>query len=185
MGERLEKFIKNNRKEFDALEVPELLWENLEKELNRAEKARPIQDRVIKLKVLFRIAAGIAIVLAAGICFLSYQKKKGLEISNINPELARQQVHYASIIKERRNELKEIKKEEPQLYQEFSSEIKKLDANYQKLKKDLETSPNQEETLKAMIRNLKVQAQVLHQQLEIFEQVEQLKKDEYNENKDI
>jgi hypothetical protein len=41
---------------------------------------------------------------------------------------------------------------------------------------DLATSPNQERVLRAMIRNLQIQTEVLNQQLDVIEQFNEFKK---------
>jgi hypothetical protein len=58
-----------------------------------------------------------------------------------------------------------------------------MDANYKKLNTDLATSPNQERVLRAMIRNLQIQTEVLNQQLSVIEQFNQSKKDQQNGTK--
>jgi len=60
-----------------------------------------------------------------------------------------------------------------------------MDSTYKKLSKELLTSPNQEYVLRAMIRNLEIQTQVLNQQLYVIEQYNQMKKDPNNDTKDI
>ncbi len=140
---------------------------------------------IVKLSLVLSIAASLLILLSAGLLFFNYQKKEAVDISNISPELASQQVHYASMIEVKRSELKRIEKGDPQLYNEFSTEIKKMDASYQRLQKDLPGSPNQEETVKAMIRNLQVQIEVLNQQLNIIQQIKQIKKEQKNETQSI
>jgi hypothetical protein len=60
-----------------------------------------------------------------------------------------------------------------------------MQANYKKLSTDLATSPNQERVLRAMIRNLQVQSEVLNQQLSVIEQFNQSKKQQQNGTKDI
>ncbi len=52
-----------------------------------------------------------------------------------------------------------------------------MEASYKKLKHDLATSPNQERVLRAMIRNLQIQAEVLDQQLQVIEQFKEIKKE--------
>jgi predicted transcriptional regulator len=178
MSERLENFIRNNRKQFNEFEAPEGLWDKIEQDLDEQARIRPLNR--LKSGLLLKIAAMIVVVLTSGLLFFQYQKKEATDLSNINPELAKQQYHYASLIKEKRNELKEIEKQDPHLYREFSSEIKAMDENYQRLKKDLKTSPNQEETVRAMVKNLQIQIQVLNQQLQIIEQVSEFKKGEKN-----
>ncbi|WP_423148735.1 hypothetical protein [Rubrolithibacter danxiaensis] len=184
MSERLENFIRNNKRDFDEFEPPADLWNKIEEKLNDSIEIQPKHERVIKLSSLIKVAAMLLIVLTAGFIFFNYEKKQAIEISNIDPKLAKQQMHYASLIQQKRQEIQQIEKEDPQLFKEFSSEIKSMDVNYQKLKNDLSTSPNQEETVKAMIRNLQIQLQVLNQQLKIIEQVNQLKQSK-NETQSI
>src|SRR5690606_10830329 len=107
------------------------------------------------------------------------------DLHKIDPRLAKQQLHYAALIEIKRSELKQIEKEEPRLYSEFSSEIRKMDESYQKLRKDLPASPNQEETVKAMIRNLQIQTELLNQQLNIIQQINKVKKENQDEAQHI
>jgi hypothetical protein len=94
-------------------------------------------------------------------------------------------VHYASLVETKLTELKSASKNDPQLYKEFSAEIAKMDSTYKKLNNDLVTSPNQERVLRAMIRNLQIQTEVLTQQLNVIEQFNQMKKEQKNETKNI
>jgi len=89
------------------------------------------------------------------------------------------------LIATQRTELKTIAKSDPQLYKEFSAEIAKMDSTYKKLNNDLATSPDQEAVLRAMIRNLQIQTEVLNQQLNVIEQFNEFKNPKKNETKDI
>jgi len=60
-----------------------------------------------------------------------------------------------------------------------------MDSTYKELKDDLKDSPNQERVLRAMIKNLQIQTQVLNQQLNVIEQLNQQKKEENNDTKNI
>lgn len=186
MSERLENFIRNNRKELDQFEAPENLWQQIELQLNTKDKEQAKKKlRIKRFQILIRVAAVVIIVLFAGLILFRHERQEASNLANINPHLARQQVYYASLIEEKQNELKQIGKNDPKLYHEFSSEIKKMDENYQKLKNDLPSSPNREKTVKAMIRNLQIQIEVLNQQLEIIDQVNQLKKEQQHDTQSI
>lgn len=190
MKDKVENFIRDNKKEFNLFEPPIDLWERIENELDEKKigMLKTIANRksgLMRLGFLFKLAAAIIPLLFIGIWFYQYQIKHSSDLSNIDPQLAEQQIHYASLIELKRAELKLIEKEEPKLYQEFSEEIKKMDAGFQKLKKDLPGSPNQEETVKAMIRNLRFQIDLLNQQLNIIQQINQLKKEQNNETQNI
>jgi len=189
MSKRLENFIKNNREEFDDLEPDAGIWARIEKELPAQEGAlKKRETKTFSLGFVLRVAAAVIIVM--GVSFLIFLRSTGnantgVDLAAINPEYARQQVQYTSLIESKRTELKQIAKTDPQLYAEFSSEIAKMDSTYKKLDSDLANSPNQELVLRAMIRNLQVQTEVLNQQLSVIEQYNQMKKDQKNETKDI
>lgn len=190
MKERLESFVRDNKKDFDQFEPPAGLWDRIEKQLDGKKIGMQVEDglkkeKVVRVSFLLKVAATIIPLLFAGLWLYQYQVRQSTELSNIDPKLAKQQIHYSSLIELKRSELKRIENEEPQLYKEFSSEIKKMDLNYQKLKNELPASPNQEETVKAMIQNLQIQTELLNQQLQIIQQINQIKKDNEYGNQDI
>ncbi len=186
MNDRLENFIRDNKKEIDQFDPPASLWDKIEKQLDEKRISGPVKkEKVVRLSFLLKIAAAIVIVLGVGLWGYQYQKKEVMDLSNIDPQLAKQQVHYAALIETKRSELKQIEKEEPQLFSEFSAEIRKMDANYQKLKSDLPGSPNQEETVRAMIQNLQIQTELLNQQLNVIQQINKVKREQKNETQQI
>ncbi len=178
MSKRLEEFIKNNREEFDDLEPNANLWSRIEQQLPAAgfpdEKKTKREAKTFTLGFVLRVAAMIILVMGLGFMFylhsLHNNAKPAVDLAAINPEYARQQIHYASLVETKRTEVKAIAKSDPQLYQAFSAEIAKMDSTYKKLNHDLATSPNQERVLRAMIRNLQIQTEVLNQQLQVIEQ---------------
>ncbi|MDB5032543.1 hypothetical protein [Mucilaginibacter sp.] len=182
MSKRLEDFIINNREEFDDLEPGANLWSKIDKKI----PAQKLTAKTFSFAFVLRVAASVIVIM--GVCFGAYlynQKKQTISLAAINPEYAKQQVHYASMIANQRSELKTIAKSDPQLYKEFTTEIAKMDSTYKKLNKDLATSPNQEAVLRAMIRNLQVQTEVLNQQLNVIEQFNEFKNQQKNEVKNI
>jgi hypothetical protein len=185
MSKRLEDFIQNNREEFDDLEPRANLWGRIEHELPQQFTAQKREAKTFSLGFVLRVAA--MLILIMGACFVTYiyqQKRQTINLAAINPEYAKQQMHYASLVASKRNELKVIAKSDPQLYKEFSADIAKMDSTYKKLNNDLATSPDQEKVLHAMIRNLQIQTEVLNQQLSVIEQFNDFK-NQKNEIKDI
>jgi hypothetical protein len=188
MSKRLEDFIKANKEEFDDLEPKADIWSRIEQQLpaQEIEVPKKREAKTFSLGFVLRVAA--AVILVMGVSFLFYLRSEtntSVDLAAINPEYAKQQVHYASLVEPKRTELRTIAKSDPQLYKEFSSELAKMDSTYKKLNKDLATSPNQELVLQAMIHNLQIQTEVLNQQLGVLEQYNQMKKDQKNGTKDI
>lgn len=191
MSKRLEDFMSSNRDEFDELEPRADIWNNIAKELDTWHEGQQLpkkrEAKTFSLGFVLKVAASVIVVMGLGFgLYLRNQKTAdGVNLADINPTYAKQQVHYASVIEGQRTRLKLVAKFDPELYKEFNAELIKMDANYKKLNIDLATSPNQERVLRAMIRNLQIQTEVLNQQLSVIEQFNQSKKDQQHENKDI
>ncbi|QJD96707.1 anti-sigma factor [Mucilaginibacter robiniae] len=186
MSKRLEDFIQANREAFDDLEPRPDLWSRIEQQLPAEPEPMPKREaKTFTLGFVLRVAAIIIIVMGIGFTiYLRTQTTKGVDLAAINPEYAKQQVQYASLVQAKRTELRVLAQNDPQLYQEFSHDIAKMDSAYRKLNHDLATSPNQERVLRAMIRNLQIQTEVLNQQLQAIEQFNQFK-NQQNETKNI
>ena len=191
MSKRFEDFMHDNNEEFNEIEPSADLWGKIEAQLNfldqEQEQPKKREAKTFSLGFVLKVAASVIIVMGIGfgIYIQSQKGTKGVDLAAINPEYAQQQVRYASLVETKLTELKSASKNDPQLYKEFSAEIAKMDSTYKKLNNDLATSPNQERVLRAMIRNLQIQTEVLTQQLNVIEQFNQMKKEQNNETKDI
>lgn len=185
MIDKLSRFVIKNREEFDEFEVPAEVWSKIEGRLNASIPKKSLNDRVIRVGFLLKIAATVIVVSSFGLFFWFHSVKPTAEVADFDPVLAKQQVHYASLIELKRNEIETFKNEDPDLYKEFSSEISKMESNYKKLQIDLINSPNPEETVKAMIRNLQIQTEVLSQQLNIIQQIKKVKQQQKDETQSI
>lgn len=184
MSMRLEEFVKTNREEFNDLEPSPDLWNRIERELpTQPGRQKKNEKRSFSLGFVLRVAAIVIVVM--GVSFVIYLRSNNNKVNyaNINPVYAQQQIHYTALIANKRTELKNVSQSDPQLYKEFSAETAKMDSAYRKLNNDLVTSPNPELVLRAMIRNLEIQTEVLNQQLNVIEQYNQMKKQ--NESKNI
>jgi hypothetical protein len=187
MSKRLEDFIKANREEFDEIEPSADLWARIEKHLPPVgEEPEKRQAKTFSLWFVMRVAATVVLVMGLGFAlYIRNEKKPAIDFAAINPVYARQQVQYTSLIQTKRSELKSVSKSDPELYKEFSAQIAQMDATYKELNSELITSPNQERVLRAMIRNLKIQADVLNQQLKVLEEMKEMKNGKNNEIKAI
>lgn len=63
MSNRLEKFVKNNRKDFDAFEPGPVVWHNIQQQLNNQPKKKGVY---ISMRVL-RWSAAASIIVAMGV----------------------------------------------------------------------------------------------------------------------
>ncbi len=120
MSKRLEDLIRANKEEFDDLEPRMELWDRIEKQLPAevVELPKKKEARTFSLGFVMRVAAMIIVVMGVSFAlYLRSQKAAGVDLAAINPEYAKKQVQYASLIKTKRSELKEQTKSDPQLYE--------------------------------------------------------------------
>ena len=192
MSNKLEKFIQDNREAFDSDEPRPQLWKKLRAELENENK----DDRVFHLSFLRWTAAAAVVIMIVGMFYylnrqqipetvagVTRETQQSDELlSQVDPAYAKQVYHFTQLIELKRNELKQIEKEQPVLYGQFVQDIRKLDSSYQALRADLPANPDPEVLLEAMIQNLRLQADLLNQQLTIIKEIKQSKKDGHEKN---
>ena len=203
MSKSLDQFIRDNRNQFDIDEPGEQVWEKLEKQLseeNRANQKQTPKGRKTILFTIFRWSAAAAIIILAGIgifSLLNIRSNNNLVqqpaktdtpaindpiLKEINPGYAKEVYQFTQLIEGKQNELKEIEKVNPNLYKKFVADITKLDSSYKALKKELPENPNREQLLEAMIENLRLQTEILNQQLSIINQIKASKSNDNESN---
>jgi len=191
MGTRLEQFIQDNRDEFDSDEPGEQVWKKLAEKIPNGKIQEPKKSKIIMLKWL-RWSAAAAVLVLAGLGDYSLFNDRTTPshetaqhsvttdtpaaesdpiLKEINPTYAKEVYHFTQLIELKQNELKEIEKEHPNLYKKFVSDIDKLDSSYNALKTELPVNPNREQLLEAMIENLRLQTEILNQQLSIINEI--------------
>ena len=175
MDDRLKHFIDNHRDEFDIYEPPPSIWKGIEEEFFPGGRLLSSFFPVLK------VAAVIAVLLT--VSFLAVRQLMTLVepeeriVNNINPDAARQQAQYISLIEVKRSELRELQRTEPDLYAEFAKEVENLEASYFNLKSELAAAPDQALVLEAMVQNLRHQIELLNRQLQIINIIEKAKKE--------
>jgi len=183
MSNRLEKFIQDNREAFDSDEPRQQLWRNLQEQIGESKK----DERVLHLNFLrWTAAAAVAIMVLGMFLYVHHtpdiptvadvDKPVGpvtpdQVLNELNPSYAQEVYHFTQLIELKQNELKQIEKEHPELYHQFVRDINKLDSSYQALKMELPRNANRELLLEAMIQNLKLQSNLLNQQLFIIKKI--------------
>jgi len=186
MSNKLKNFIGDNRKAFDDEMPSDKVWENIEASFTEKKKQRVVITPFYK----WSMAAAAMLVIALGIYF-AYNKKPETpavavtaepDINKLAPEYASQMNQFVKMIDTKQEELKVIAKEQPELYQQFTTAINQLDSSYNSLKNQLSATPNREMLLEAMIQNLQLQLNVLNQQLNIINQIKESKKYYHEKN---
>ena len=179
MSNKLKKFIWDKRAAFDD-EIPSgKVWENIEASFSVQKKKKSILTPLYK----WSMAAVAMLIIASGVYFI-VNKNAGDAIvvasepgiNKMAPEYALQMNQFVKMIDTKQQELKTLAKEQPELYQKFTTAINQLDSSYNTLKNQLGSTPNTDMLLEAMIQNLQLQLNVLNQQLNIINQIKESKK---------
>jgi hypothetical protein len=193
MSNKLEQFIRDNREEFDSEEPRPQLWKKLQAEMEPRKK----NDNVRHLSFLrWTAVAAIFVMLLGMFYFMNRQNKQDTIVENkigippgdaklldqVNPAYAKEVYHFTQLIELKQNELKQIEKEHPELYTQFVKDIKRLDSSYQALRAELPANPDPEALLQAMLQNLRLQADLLNEQITIIKQIKKSKKDSHEKN---
>lgn len=179
MEKRLKDFINDNKEQFDDQQIPWGLWSNISEALDKnsqhqdgEERAETVPVRTLKKAIprrLLKIAASIALLIIAGTSIYFYGKKQGYEdYARINPELAATQGSYQVMVNQKKDSVAFFSSRNPDLEAEFVETLTQMEKNYEALKAELPSSPNQERILEAMILNLQAQTAVLNQQMIIL-----------------
>ncbi|WP_253248949.1 hypothetical protein [Pedobacter sp. AJM] len=171
MNNRLETFVKENRRSFDMMEPSPALWAKIEQKLDQKKEKKPV-----KLYLWMSVAAAIVVVFSLGWFYAGKMQSGEIEIADVNTVYAKKEVQFAGLIVEKKDSLAIFAAANPELYKKFTADLRKLDEEYERLKNELPASPNQTFVVKAMVKNREIQLQLLKQQLLIINQVDDYKK---------
>ncbi|MEM6263887.1 MAG: hypothetical protein AAGI38_15340 [Bacteroidota bacterium] len=176
MKGKLEKHIETHKSELDIYEPSPHIWQGIDQELR---PVRPLYQRIS------RIAAVIALL--AGTTFGVYHVQQALSMSSDSPvatasheqhypqELREIEAFYTSEIENRRAMLTDYRQSGIELDDSFDADLERLKVLYGELQQELVEGEDKEQIVKAMISNLRMQMEVLQQQLSILKQIQSMK----------
>ena len=193
MSTPLERFIRNHRDDFDTDQPDPQLWKRLENKMH----SKPKSGSLFFMSASKWIAAASFLLISGLVIIYLLNKPVNNEgakpvaggntidqqelIADINPRYAKELYHFTQLIELKQHELNQIREDEPELYKKFLDDITRLDSSYNNLQNLLPVNPNREQLLEAMIQNLRLQTDLLNQQLLIIQKIKQLKTNQ-NEN---
>jgi hypothetical protein len=172
--DRLERFVRDNREGFDAFLPQDSLWDRIEKQIPAQSQPYLTKNarRLSSPYFDWRIAAGILVVLGAGFLFFlneQYGVTRDPGMALNVPAYAKEFNQYNLAIDAKRDEIVKLAKDNPELYRNFSADLKGLEISYRNLKSDLGSAPNKDALVEAMIQNLQLQMELLNQQIIILQ----------------
>lgn len=168
MEDRFEKFIRDNREDFDFREPDPRLWKKIESGI------RP--RRIINWKTIVSRAAVVLIIFAASYWVHDLIENKGRIVAGkrsqekpagqiIIPELQEAELYYSGLISEKLEEVKPILASCPGVEEELNTDMSELDSLYSSLKADLKDNVANQEVIEAIIENYRLRIAILEELL--------------------
>ncbi len=184
--DNLEKFIIENRDEFDDLVPSPGVWQKIGQ--NQTKKID-----INWTRILVRAAAVIVIFVSSYIFFdyITKDNSKPMlaetEVSDPEDirtyqELMEAEYYYTSMIEQRKEEFIQLSGNNASLRKEINIELTELDKIFRELKEDLKDNADNEEVVVAMIQNYRLKLEILEEILLQLKPANKNTKDYENES---
>ena len=163
--DKLEKFVIDNRDDFDDLEPNPAIWDKI-------QKKEPKKLELNWTKILVR-AAAVVVIFVSSYIFIDYINKQNTdpgfaETETMDPEdaliyqdLREAEFYYSSMIEQRKEEFYNMAGND--LRKEINVELTELDNVFRELKEDLKDNADNEEVVVAMIQNYRLKLEILEE----------------------
>jgi hypothetical protein len=168
MEDRFEKFIRENREEFDFREPDPLVWNKIESGIRPRHGIgwKTIISRAAVVFLIFTASYMVHELIDNGGHILAgkrSQEKSAKKI--IIPELQEAELYYSGLVSERLEEVKPILASCPGVEKELNSDMSELDSLYTALKADLNDNIANQEVIEAIIENYRLRIAILEELL--------------------
>ena len=174
--DQIDQIFENMKDEFD-IEMPNIGHEErfLSKLKSKDVKIVEAKGKTFKLwKPLLAVAA--TVVICFGLFTVLNQQPEVKDLASVSPEMSKTQDFFTTTIQtELINLNKERTPETQSLIDDAMKQLKVLEADYEKLKKDLTESGDDKRVIYAMISNFQSRIDVLQNVMERIEDVKSLK----------
>lgn len=160
--DNLERFITENRHNFDRLHPPGRLWNRIRKASGTGINYRPYRFTAAAL-----IATAVLLTGVFGIIF----RASGFREEKAAALYAGEAVfYYRSQFKNLYNQAKPFLNSQPELEKELGYDMQKLDSILSEIRKDLKDNVANAEVVEAMIRNYRTRVMILEEMLRIIKE---------------
>jgi hypothetical protein len=163
--DKLEKFIKDNRKALNAYEPDPAIWDNIRKPGRYS--VRKIFNRAAMIIILIGTTIGITL-LAGKVINLPGQTK----MANDNSELKETELFYNNKLNILMEEAQPFLTANPDIERELMIDINLLDSICMDIKEDLKDNISNQEVIEALILNFRIKVEILEEMLEILDSQE-------------
>lgn len=166
MNDPLEKFIQQNRGEFDEKQPSDRVWNKIYRELNRGSKP--------SLNWLWKAAAILFFLTSS---FMFYKLKfddqvdtMAMSKKQLNEDFKTVESYYVQKISEKKELIYDFEENSANVDGVFEQDLQKLEAMYEVLKDELRENPSKK-VVDALILNLLIRVDILNAQLQELEDI--------------
>lgn len=179
MQDRLEKFIRENRKSFEDADPPKKIWISVDKHLSGNKDAK-----VFRIAPLLKVAAIAILFMGIGAIggnylFSSNPSESPLAFQELKKEYAEAEIWYVSQINYKLESIKGTPAEKQLL-----KDLEDLDKDFKLMKAELGKDISNEQVISAIIENYRTRINILEKVLNRMNQIDN-KKLQKNEGKSM
>lgn len=164
--DKLEKFMMENREDFDVFEPKEELWDGIQQSITPVRK---LNWKTIAL----RVAAVVVIFIASYFFHDLTQQNSNNQMAEENMEQPNEQMQmlmeaelfYTSQINTAQEEFIMLSGDNKELIADIKYDLSELDKVFDELKNDLKENGDNQEVIEAMIQNYRIKLQILNEML--------------------
>jgi hypothetical protein len=204
MENEFEKYLQQNRDRFEKGSPSPRVWEKLQRDLIEHQTRR---HRVIRMRRIGWSIAACIVLCTSVVLFIfrpiknetitrndrhhdsvldqqkilaeKIEQDSALRMAGVTDDKTRQSLfRYTKLIETRQKQMAVLQQVNPQLYASSQKVLLDLNQVYNRLQKQLPGSPDQQKVLQALIQNLKMQEQILNNQLQLLEELQNNTTDE-------
>ena len=182
MADKLEKFVREHRHEFDSEQPRANVWDQIRSELDGTRIVS-----INRYSWVWKVAAVFLFGLSSYLLIERNMNSTNNEIAQTEEiqefPLSEIEMHYISIIEQKRVEILKLGADHPSLIQNFQNDVESLDSLYSELQVEFRET-NNERVLDAMINNLKLRIDILNYQMSIIEKIKNKEIEKNNQDDD-
>ena len=164
--DRLEKFVNENRHEFDQLEPSDRIWEAISGQLNEEPKHKIRKFQWMKIAAVVILALAIPTVIYQVKFSEQIQSAKAVQADPEIQELIEAEAYYAQEVSGKMAEINKCYKVHPEIKVEIEGDLNELEMMYHSLKNDLKENISNKEVIEAMIENNRNRMKLVDEVLE-------------------
>lgn len=184
MKDELERLIINNRQSFEDEEPMEGHFERFEARLQKASKSTRVFDFRMVLKIAAVVVFALLVVNQTRLWLLP-EKEEALSLGSISEEYREVEFYYTNAIETGMNQWEKLSNEgfiSESEQQMMLQEQHEFDQMYQKLQNELESNPEDERVINAMLQYYQARMSIINL---IINKLQEVKQQKNNKNHEI